>query len=101
MISKFRKPGFPREFNFRKNPNPDFRNFDIRFSQKICGSSLGTQSELAPSSDRAERGVDGPHAPRIIIQHHSITMTAPGGDPESLEQHFAVKTVLLSFSPRV
>ena len=93
-------------------PNPkiwdifsfDFRIFDIRFSEKICGSSLGTQSELAPSSDRAERAVDGPHASRIIIQqcqHHSINMTVPGGDPESLEQHFAVKTVLLSFSPRV
>ena len=51
-------------------------------------------SELAASSDRAERRVDGSHAPTTIIHHHSIDMTMPGGDPEALEQHFAAKTFL-------
>ena len=39
-------------------------------------SGLGTQSDLAPSSDRAELRVDGSDAPRIIIRHHSIHIGA-------------------------
>ena len=50
---------------------------------------LGTQSDLAPSSDRAERRVDTSDAPRIIIRHHSIHMTVPSGDLEALECHFS------------
>ena len=59
--------------------------------------SSGTQSELAPSSDRAERHVDGSHPPSITIRHHSINMTVRGGDPEALEHHSAAKTVFLFF----
>ena len=52
-------------------------------------------SDLAASSDRAERRVDGSHAHTTIIRHHSIDMTVPGGYPEALEHHFAAKTVLV------
>ena len=53
------------------------------------GSGFGTESEIAPSSDRAERRVDGSHEPRIIIRHHDINMAVPGGDPEALEHNIA------------
>ena len=52
---------------------------------------------VQPASERAERRVDGPHVSRIIIQHHSIIMTVPGGDPEALECYFAAKTVWTFF----
>ena len=89
-------------FNFSdlgENPHPEFQIFSIQ--QKKCGAGLGTQSELAPSSERAERRVDGPHVSRIIIRHHSINLTVPGGDPEALEHHFAVITVLVFLCSRV
>ena len=87
-------------FNFSdlgENPHPEFQIFSIQ--QKKCGAGLGTQSELAPSSERAERRVDGPHVSIIIIQHHSIIMTVHGGDPEALEHQFAAKPFLLFFVP--
>ena len=62
--------------------------------------SLGTQSEIAPSSDRAERRADGSHTPTIIIRHNSINMTVPGGDPEAVEHNFATKPVWLFFCSR-
>ena len=74
------------------------RHSDFQHPTKyLCGSSLGTKSELVPSSDRAERRADGPHASRIIIRSHSINMTVPDGDPEALEQQFAAKTVFFLF----
>ena len=57
----------------------------------------------APSSDRAEGpvlAVDGSHAPRTTIHHHSINITVPGGDLEALEHQFAAKPVLLLFCSR-
>ena len=77
------------------SPHREFRIFNVQ--QKICGAGLGTQSERAPGSERAEtrRRVDGPDVSRIIIQHHSINMTLPNDVPESLEYHFDVKTLLL------
>ena len=71
------------------------QNFNIH--QKVCGAGLGTQCELALSSERAEQRVDDSHVPKIIIRHHSINMTVPGDDPEALEHHFAAKTVLVFF----
>ena len=64
---------------------------------------LGTQRELAPISDRAEGRIDCAHAHRIIIpvHHHSSNRTVPGDDPESLEYHFAVNTILLFICSRV
>ena len=62
---------------------------------------LGTQRELAPISDRAEGRIDCAHARRIIIHHHSSNRTVPGDDPESLEYHFAVNTILLFICSRV
>ena len=49
-----------------------------------------TQSELAPSSGRAERRVNGSHALRIITSPHNINTAVPGGDPEALEHNIAI-----------
>ena len=59
--------------------------------------NLLTKCELAPSSERAERRVDGPHVSIIIIRPRSINLTVSDGYPEALEHLFVGKTVLLFF----
>ena len=91
---------------------PNTENYEYIFSNSakiptsISSSRLkypGTQCELTPSSDGAERRVDGPHgshAPRIIIRYHSIRRTVPGGNPEALEHHLAAKIAFAFFCSR-
>ena len=81
---------------FQKFGTSNFPNYD--FSKLVLfrwfkNTVLGTQCVLSPSSARAERRVDGPHQPRIMIHPHSINIIVFGGDPEVLEYHFCRQTV--------